>query len=683
MLNVIKKIGRKIIGFVSQIENLQKRLFEKKKFVTEAHYCVTLDRVPAELYPEIATNKAQIDEWQRLFHIQDIEGSLLTPGFKDAAKTDFLKANHGLVLDTQFFKQEVTDKMLASECFTGKATEEIPLDGLLVNGDNFQALTLLNRRFSDSVRCIYIDPPYNRGDDDFCYKDNYQHSSWLTMMKPRLERAFQFLCPGWALFTSVDDNEHIHLAQLQTAQFGSQPEATIIRVNPSTKSWSMFLSTTHDYCVVHIRNPEMVPAAEKWAIKKPYVDEFKKRTRALLKMKLSDEEKRQNLRELAKIPMFKAFDHYTEFDEKGVYRSGNPNRTLQSEGASVYPSVMLIHPKTKQKCAISANWRFDHKKTDEIAARKPTGFHFGPDHATVPGIKNYLDEYEEMHPQSVMFDDTQVDTKTILPGMGLTFEFPKPVSFVKRILEMAAPPSSWCMDFFPGSGTTGHALIDLNRRDKGRRKYILIEMGRQFDGVLKPRLQKLIYSGDWKDGKPSSRQSLSHTFKYLRLESYEDALDNITFQGTDQQPMFQLEDYVLSYMLDFETKGSDTLLNVAKLDAPFDYKLHRHGKDEPQPVDLPETFNYLIGLHVESRRALENKGVRSLGYRGRANGRTTVILWRTTRGWEQKEFEADRDFVTKHKLTKSAEDIFVNSDSFIPDARSLDPVFKRRMFNEE
>src|SRR5258708_39715581 len=115
----------------------------------------------------------------------------------------------------------------------------------------------------------------------------------------------------------------------------------------------------------------MVPAAEKWAIKKPYVDEFKKRTRALLKMKLSDEEKRQNLRELAKIPMFKAFDHYTDFDEKGVYRSGNPNRTLQSEVASVYTGVMLIHPKTKQNCASSANWRFDQKRTYEIAARKP------------------------------------------------------------------------------------------------------------------------------------------------------------------------------------------------------------------------------------------------------------------------------------------------------------------------
>ena len=163
------------------------------------------------------------------------------------------------------------------------------------------------------------------------------------------------------------------------------------------------------------------------------------------------------------------------------------------------------------------------------------------------------------------------------------------------------------MDFFAGSGTTGHAVLDLNREDKGNRKYLLIEMGEDFDATLKPRIQKLMYSKDWKDGKPMSRQGLSHVFKYLRLESYEDALDNITFEA-GAQSMLQLDDYVLSYMLDFETKTSETLLNVAKLDAPFDYKLRRHGKDEPLAVDLPETFNYLIGLHVASRRVHKNKG---------------------------------------------------------------------------
>lgn len=684
MLSAIKAIGRKIIAFVAQIENFQKRLFEKKKFLTEVHYCITLDRVPEELYPAIAKNKAQIEEWKRLFHVQEIRGDLATPGFKEPVKVDFLKGHTNLILDTKFFDQQFVDKLLESNAlFKENDAKHTSLDGLLINGENLQSLNLLSDSFKEKIKCIYIDPPYNTGNDDFCYKDSYQHSSWLAMMKDRLAQAWAMLSPGGALFTSIDDNEHVHLTMLQSLQFGSRPEATIVRVNPSTKSWSQFLSTTHDYCVVSIKNKEKVASSEKWQIKKPYIDEFKKRTRALLKMKLTDEEKRQNLRELAKIPMFKAFDHYTEFDEKGVYRSGNPNRTLQSEGATVYPDVVLMHPITKKKCVLSDNWRFDQAKTDEIAARKPTGFHFGSDHTTVPGIKNYLDEYDEMTPQSVMFDDTQVDTKTILPGMGLDFGFPKPLSFVRRIVEMAMPHKAWCMDFFGGSGTLGHAIIDLNREDKGGRKYLLMEMGEHFDAVLKPRLQKLVYSKDWKDGKPVSRQGISHAFKYIRLETYEDALDNISFDAADGQTGLQLEDYVLSYMLDFETKNSETLLNVAKLDAPFDYKLRRHGKDEPLPVDLPETFNYLIGMNVSSRRVYHNKGLRYLAYRGKAGGRETLIVWRTTLGWGQKEFEADRDFILKEKLIDGTEDIFVNTDSFIPGARSLDPVFKSRMFNEE
>jgi adenine-specific DNA-methyltransferase len=136
-------------------------------------------------------------------------------------------------------------------------------------------------------------------------------------------------------------------------------------------------------------------------------------------------------------------------------------------------------------------------------------------------------------------------------------------------------------------------------------------------------------------------------------------------------------------MLGFETKASETLLNVASLDSPFDYSLHRHGKDKPLLADLTETFNYLLGLHVASRHVYQANGTRYLIYRGHVHGKHTVVLWRTTRGWGTKEFEADKEFVSKHKLTEGAEEIFVNSDSFIPGARSIDPIFKRSMFSQD
>ncbi|WP_298436604.1 hypothetical protein [Geobacter sp.] len=113
-VKVIKEIGHKIIAFLEQLENFQKKLWLKKKFVVETGYCCTLDKVPEELYPAIIANQAQVEEWQRLFAIQDIEGDLHTPGYSDPLTIEFLKANPFLVLDTVFFDEEFTDKLLAS-----------------------------------------------------------------------------------------------------------------------------------------------------------------------------------------------------------------------------------------------------------------------------------------------------------------------------------------------------------------------------------------------------------------------------------------------------------------------------------------------------------------------------------------------------------------------------------------
>ena len=142
-LRAIKGVGRKIIAFVAQIENFQKRLFEKKKFVTEVQYCVTLDRVPEELYPEIAKNKAQIDEWKLLFHIHEIERETTHPGFKEPVKVEFLKANDKLVIDTRFFDTNFKDRLLS----TLKAIDD-DSDGLLVYFGKFSCPAIAGKPLS-------------------------------------------------------------------------------------------------------------------------------------------------------------------------------------------------------------------------------------------------------------------------------------------------------------------------------------------------------------------------------------------------------------------------------------------------------------------------------------------------------------------------------------------------------
>jgi adenine-specific DNA-methyltransferase len=164
------------------------------------------------------------------------------------------------------------------------------------------------------------------------------------------------------------------------------------------------------------------------------------------------------------------------------------------------------------------------------------------------------------------------------------------------------------MDFFAGSGTTGHATLTLNREDDGQRRYILVEMGDYFHSVLVPRMQKIVYSEIWRSGRPAARDSgISHCFKYLNLESYEDALNNLVFEESSRQATLNSndnlrKDYMLRYMLDVETQGSQSLLNIDDFDDPTAYtlKVKKPGSDEytVRPVDLLETFNYLIGLRV-------------------------------------------------------------------------------------
>ena len=187
------------------------------------------------------------------------------------------------------------------------------------------------------------------------------------------------------------------------------------------------------------------------------------------------------------------------------------------------------------------------------------------------------------------------------------FDFAKAVDLVQDCLRSSDYKShSVALDYFAGSGTTGHAVINLNREDDGKRKFILVEMGQYFDTVLLPRIKKITFTPEWKGGRPArmaTREEAERSpriIKYLRLESYEDALNNIDVDDSAGQQAMKFDDYLVSYMLRAETRHSATLLNVEQLARPFDYKLliRNNGATKEQRIDIPETFNYLLGLQV-------------------------------------------------------------------------------------
>jgi adenine-specific DNA-methyltransferase len=219
------------------------------------------------------------------------------------------------------------------------------------------------------------------------------------------------------------------------------------------------------------------------------------------------------------------------------------------------------------------------------------------------------------------------------------------------------------------------------------RKYILVEMGAYFDVVTKPRIQKVLYSADWKNGNPVSREGKSHCFKYLKLESYEDSLNNIEIKRTaNQQHVLEMdkafkEGYMLNYMLDVETQ--DSLLNLDWFVDPFNCYLNitRNNEMEPTKVDLVETFNYLIGLVVESYAAPKDGFVVVTGKN--LSGQKILVVWRDCNKHDRAALNTFLEKGKYNPLDSEFDQIYVNGDNNVENLKTGDERWKVTLIEEE
>jgi len=260
------------------------------------------------------------------------------------------------------------------------------------------------------------------------------------------------------------------------------------------------------------------------------------------------------------------------------------------------------------------------------------------------------------------------------------------------------------LDFFAGSGTTAHAVINLNREDNGNRKYILVEQGEYFDSVLKPRVQKVIFAKEWKDGKPQADNGVfggvSQIVKVLKLESYEDTLNNLELRkpAQDLADMGLSEtvqnDYLLHYMLDVESR--DSFLNTRHFTKPFDYQLNiattSAGAYQTKTIDLVETFNYLIGLRVsEINDKRENGLVMVQGIN--TSGEKTLVIWRDCEKYDYDKLNRYLDSRDINPQDSEFEVVYINGDHNVPTVftdsddsvktlkvRSIEAEFLSKMF---
>jgi len=255
-IKVIRKIAFKIIDFLAQIEDFQKKLWLKKKFVVETNYCITLDRIPEELYPEIASNEAQQEEWVRLFAIDEIKGDMVTPAYSVPLTIDFMKANPSLVLDTGLFDGGFKARLL-------DAVDNIDerCNGLIINSENFQALNLLKERYIEDVKCVYVDPPYNTDASAILYKNDYKDSSWLALLDSRIKSTKPLLKQNGVFCIAVDDEEVAGLRFLLSNIFKKQVGIAVVRSNPAGRKTKGRLAPSHEYALFFGQSEDAIPGS--------------------------------------------------------------------------------------------------------------------------------------------------------------------------------------------------------------------------------------------------------------------------------------------------------------------------------------------------------------------------------------------------------------------------------------
>ena len=696
-VKVVRRIAGKIIEFLSQLEDFQKKLWLKKKFVIETHYCIAVGTIPERFYAEIAANEAQHNEWVRLFEVDKLMADLITPGYREKVKAGFLKAHPTLVLDTRHFDADFAERLLEA---LGDVDEQT--DSVLIHGENFQALSLLKEKYAKRIAAIQIDPTYNTGSDGFVYKDGFQDSSWIALMQDRLEISRELLSEAGSVSMTIDRHEDSNLRILCDTIYGAKNFVANIAWQKlyTVKNSAKYLSEMWDSVLVYAKEKDS------W---RP------------LRLERSDaqEEVYGNPDDDPNGPWISnALQARNEYSE-GLYSIKCPGgRFIEGPPSGTYW-------RTDQ----SSFWNLDR------AGR----VWWGQGKNAIPRIKKYLREMSEgvvsadfwLHQFAGTNAESKVETRNLLGDevAGLT---PKPVKLLRRLIEMTCDPSGIVLDFFAGSGTTGNAVIDLNRKRLECRKFILVEVGDCFDTVLLPRIKKITFTPEWKDGKPKRLASPEEAerspriIQVIRLESYEDTLNNLeTQRSARQQEILDAtetqgaggfrEQYILRYMLDVETRCSPSLLNVQAFADPTAYRLKvkQPGSDESREVnvDLIETFNWLIGLKVqhiaapqsfsagferdrESRLCLQGPLEESSEgpywfrtVRGMTpDGRKTLIVWRKLLSEpEQDNLVLNEWFLQQGFLARNGklDLIYVNGGNNLENIKPPEDLWKVRLIEED
>jgi len=626
---VVKGIGETIIDFLSQIEDFQKKLWEKKKFVIKTDYVITLDKIKEyagekfleSVIGEILNNKGQLEDWKILGfgEIKSKEDLILK---KNLYGIEWKK----LPIDTKYFSQEFKEELL--ERLTEKHDLEGIIDGLLIKSENWQALNLLLEKYKEEVQTIYIDPPFNKEQDaDYLYNVKYKDSTWIAILENRLRLARKLLNEEGSIFVRCDYNGNMYVRLLMNDIFGKENfrnEMILKRTSglPKRETTNMEIETEH--LIYYAMDSEKVFFNQLWENREPQW-----------------------------MPVMTK------------YNRGGPTGKPIVIGNQVFNPPdgysWAIGNEIAQRIYIEGRLKIENNKLYVLIDKKTIGSNW----TDIPG---YVSP----------------------PKWGFSTENHE--KLLKRVIETSSDNGDLVMDFFLGSGTTTAVAHKL------KRKWIGVEMGEHFYTTVLPRMKKVLAydkSGISKEEDVKEKyneKSAGGFLKYQILEQYEDSLDNIELKEDGTLQKYLKDEYLIKYFLNYETKESPYLLNTEFLKNPFAYKLKVNlsevGEPEEVIIDIPETFNYLIGLRVKKIKVRKSNNRKYMFIFGEKEYKNIAVVWREyDNSWSDKDFEEDKKFIMKELESWMPQVVYINGQSilthnfgnFTSEIRYIEPEFKRLM----
>nr|MBC8360260.1 site-specific DNA-methyltransferase [Candidatus Desulfatibia profunda] len=391
-------------------------------------------------------------------------------------------------------------------------TDKVSLhDNLIIHGDNLIALKALLPLYAGKIKCIYIDPPYNTGNEKWAYNDNVnspmmqewlgkvvdredltRHDKWLCMMMPRLKLLRELLRDDGVIFISIDDEEAHHLRMLMDEIFGSENFiATIIwQKKYSPQNDAKYFSDMHDFILVYAKRKNEGAEKEGWQ-------------RNLLPRTTEQDARYKN----------------PDNDKRGPWKAADFSVKTYSEAYDyeiTTPSGRKVKP-PKGRCWATSPENFREWGNDDR-------IWFGKTGNNIPAIKIFLSEVKEgIVPLTLWFREDVGDNelakkeiKAIFVDKDSPFQTPKPASLLKRILQLSVDGDSIVLDSFAGSGSLAHAVLALNKEDGGNRKFILVECEDYADRITAERVRRIIKGvPNAKDG--NLKKGLGGTFSYFEL----------------------------------------------------------------------------------------------------------------------------------------------------------------------